>query len=514
MVDRRMERHAPPPPSASADPEVPRRVAVVGGGIAGLTAATGLVERGIDVELIEREHYLGGRVGAWPEQLPDGTPVTMSRGFHAFFRQYYNLRGLLRRTDPHLDRLVGVDDYPLIDAFGRRDTFEGLPQRPPWNAIAFALRSPTFDWRDLLRLNAKAALPLARVEVPGTYDLLDDVDAASFLASINFPPAARHLAFEVFSRSFFARPEDLSAAELAVMFHLYFLGSSEGLLFDVPNDTFEAALWGPLATYLTDAGARLSLGTSIAAIEPGGDRRYRLHESSGAYRDVDAVVLATDLRGLQKLVAWSPGLGTPDWRDRIAALRSAPPFLVHRLWLDQPVATDRPAFLGTGGWGALDNVSVLNRYEREARAWADRHGGAVVELHAYAAEMGSAADSDALAKELEGLLHKVYPETQTATVVGTLSQWRDDCPLFSPGSFRDRPTVQTPDPQLVLAGDGIRIDLPVALMERAATTGWHAANLLLSRFGRRGHDLCTVPTTARIRALRLLKPSRDKEYER
>ena len=24
----------------------------------------------------------------------------MSRGFHAFFRQYYNLRALLRRADP------------------------------------------------------------------------------------------------------------------------------------------------------------------------------------------------------------------------------------------------------------------------------------------------------------------------------------------------------------------------------------------------------------------------------
>ncbi len=37
----------------------------------------------------------------------------------------------------------------------------------------------------------------------------------------------------------------------------------------------------------------------------------------------------------------------------------------------------------------------------------------------------------------------------------------------------------TPHPGLALAGDGIRIDLPVALMERAATTGWSAANQLL-----------------------------------
>ena len=29
----------------------------------------------------------------------------MNRGFHAFFRQYYNLRGLLRRADPDLSAL-------------------------------------------------------------------------------------------------------------------------------------------------------------------------------------------------------------------------------------------------------------------------------------------------------------------------------------------------------------------------------------------------------------------------
>ena len=39
-------------------------------------------------------------------------------------------------------------------------------------------------------------------------------------------------------------------------------------------------------------------------------------------------------------------------------------------------------------------------------------------------------------------------------------------------AFARRPTVDTGVPGLMLAGDGIRIDLPVALMERAATTGW------------------------------------------
>ncbi|NEB15665.1 FAD-dependent oxidoreductase, partial [Streptomyces coelicoflavus] len=66
-------------------------MAVIGGGIASLAAATVLAERGVRVVLYEREPVLGGRVSSRTFALPDGTPATMSRGFHAFFRQYYNL---------------------------------------------------------------------------------------------------------------------------------------------------------------------------------------------------------------------------------------------------------------------------------------------------------------------------------------------------------------------------------------------------------------------------------------
>ena len=64
--------------------------------------------------------------------------------------------------------------------------------------------------------------------------------------------------------------------------------------------------------------------------------------------------------------------------------------------------------------------------------------------------------------------------------------------------------MQTPVDGLVLAGDGIRIDLPVALMERAATTGWAAANLLLADWGVSGHTLYTVPVQGRSPMVRRL----------
>ncbi len=486
-------------PDAGALPAVPH-VVVIGAGIAGLAAAAGLAERGVSVDVLERQPNLGGRVAGWTERLDDGTVTTNNRGFHAFFRQYYNLRALLQRSDPGLQRLRAVEDYPLIDGQGRRDTFRGLPQSPPWNALVFALRSPTFRFRDLIRINATAAAPLATVTVPGIYERLDDRNADTFLTDINFPVAARHLAFEVFARSFFARPDRLSAAELAAMFHIYFLGSSEGLVFDVAESNFDTALWNPLGEYLGTKGVKFHTGVSVSSISTGGVKRLRVHSDDGNLIAADGVVLATDVGGLQQIVGASTGLGDADWRHRVAAMEVAPPFMVQRLWLDRPVDAGRPDFLGTGGLEPVDNISVVSNYERQAAEWARAHGGSVVEVHSYSVS----GQEEQLREQMLARLHEIYPETAAAGIVTERILLRQDCPLFSPGSHATRPSVQTPVPGLMLAGDGIRIDLPVALMERAATTGWTAANRLLAGWGVSGHTLYTVPVQGRSPVLRRL----------
>jgi isorenieratene synthase len=318
------------------------------------------------------------------------------------------------------------------------------------------------------------------------------------LKSINFPESARHLAFEVFSRSFFAEPSQLSAGELATMFHIYFLGSNEGLIFDVATSNFDVSLWNPLQDYLSERGVRFRLGAQVLRVNTEGTRAFCVHTDSGDRLDADAVVLAVDVNGLLRIVSASAGLGNDLWRAGIRRLRSAPAFVVHRLWLDRPVDSNRAPFLGTAGHKPLDNISVLERYETEAAVWARQNGGSVVELHSYA--MDSAVTSKAAIREL----HKLYPETASAQVVYERVLRRSDCPLFTPGTYTRRPTVTTPHPGLMLAGDGIRVDLPVALMERAATTGWTAANHLLKQWGLAGHELHTVPTRGRSALLRSL----------
>ncbi|WP_317696640.1 FAD-dependent oxidoreductase, partial [Aeromicrobium sp. REDSEA-S32_B7] len=262
--DRHAVLHAAAPGTAKL--QEPRHVVVVGGGIAGLGAAVVLAERGVRVTLLEACEQLGGRVRSWPvgDAEAGGAGRTMSRGFHAFFRQYYTLRSLLRRVDPTLAHLVPVPDYPLRRGDGLTDSFAALPTTPPFNLLAFVLRSPTFPVSALPSVHVPSALELVATDYPASHERYDGESAQAFLDRLNFPEGARHLALEVFARSFFAHPSEFGAGELVGMFHAYFTGSSEGLMFDVPDDDYDTVLWAPLGRYLEGLGADVRLGTAVA----------------------------------------------------------------------------------------------------------------------------------------------------------------------------------------------------------------------------------------------------------
>ncbi len=459
-------------------------VIVCGGGIAGLAAATMLAERGVRVTLLEKERYLGGRAGSWADRLADGTPFEMERGFHAFFRQYHNLRALMRRVDPHLACLAPMHDYPLLGPDGAAESFASLPTRTPLNLLELVRRTPTLGLRDLARVDVARALEMLAFDPRTTYERWDDVTARAYLDALRFPSEARHMLFDVFAHSFFNPEDEYSAAELLAMFHFYFLGNPEGLVFDVLRRPFGVALFEPLAAYVEARGVTIERGVTVESVarEPG---RVQVKTDAGS-RHADAVVLALAVPALREVASRSAGL--PGSLERaIEGLDVTWPFAVLRLFLDRPPRRDRAPFAGTTGLGPIDNVSIFEKLEDESLAWATRTGGSVVELHAYAVPP-DATEAGVRRALLDGM-HAVYPETRDAKILEERWLFRRDCPAFRPGSHAARPRPVTEAAEVVLAGDFVRLPFATALMERAATSGMIAANALLRARGLRTHEV-------------------------
>ena len=479
-------------PAAGDVPRVttPQTAVVAGGGLAGVAAAAVLAERGVRVILAERESYLGGRAGGWTDTLATGESFEMERGFHAFFRQYYNLRALLQRFDPELSLLTPLHDYPILGPDGQEQSFSGLPIKPPWNVIALTRRAPTLSFTDLLRVNKRAALAMMRYERDWTYENFDGMTAGAYLESLEFPPDAHQMLFDVFARSFFNPGEDMSGAELLMMFHFYFAGNPEGLIFDVAKQPFSVSIWEPLRRYLEGIGVQVLTDTTVGRVSRSAGGNWSV-DLDGTPTEAEHVVLALNVAALQSLVAESPDLDDPELRTGVASLSVTNPFAVWRLWLDRPANADRVPFAGTTGIGSLDNISLYHLFEDESRDWAERHGGAVVELHAYGVD--PTVTEAELRADLLAAFHDFYPEFVGAKVLDERFLMRSDCPAFAPGSDAIRPTVATGLPGVVLAGDFVRLPIPTALMERAVASGYLAANTLLAPQGIRPEPIRSVP---------------------
>jgi len=216
----------------------------------------------------------------------------------------------------------------------------------------------------------------------------------------------------------------------------------------------------------------------------------RVELTGGEAVTADALVLALNVPALRAVVDASPTLDDATFRADVAALRTTRPFAVWRLWLDKRARPGRHPFVGTTGLGLLDNISLFQLFESESRAWAEKHDGSVVELHAYAIPEGR-EEAD-VRDELRRTMFELYPETREARVLDERFLWREDCAGFAPGSHARRPGVATPFRDVTLAGDFVKLDLPSALMERAVTSGMLAANAHLARWGARTEPIAHV----------------------
>lgn len=85
-------------------PTEPKKVIVIGGGLAGLSTAKHLVDAGHIPIVLEARDLLGGKVAAWKDEDGDVTET----GLHVFFGAYPNAMTLFKELDIE-DRLQWKD---------------------------------------------------------------------------------------------------------------------------------------------------------------------------------------------------------------------------------------------------------------------------------------------------------------------------------------------------------------------------------------------------------------------
>lgn len=464
---------------------VPRRVAVVGGGLAGLGAAELLSRRGFEVDLFEREDRLGGKVAGWRETLSDGFDAHIEHGFHAFFRHYYNLDTWLSEMGVRA-HLRPISDYAIYTRAGDEVGFAGASAVPLLNLMGLA-KLGFFRWRDVLRpTTARSLESLLRYDAAVEDSALDRVSFATWAEHARLPPRLR-LAFTTFARAFFAEEGRVSMAELVKSFHFYYLSHDRGLLYDYLEGAYDEVLIAPIVARLRARGVRIHLGRGVDVVESRPDGTISV---DGV--DYDHVVLASDVSAAARIIRASPTLAQrPEMVTALRSMRAGQRYAVLRLWIDRPLGHGRPVFFVTERETVLDAIAFSDRTDPHARAWAVAHEGCVIELHCYAVP-DTVADAD-VERSLVREAYVFLPELEAATVLHRHLQLRDDFNAIHVGMRADRPGVVSGVSRLYFAGDWVKLPCPAMLMEAAHTSARLAADRICACEGVAGFHVDSVP---------------------
>ncbi len=255
-----------------------RHVVVIGGGLAGVTAAIGLREAGLEVTLLEARPRLGGAASSFSRG-----ELTIDNGQHVFLRCCTSYRGLLAKLGA--SDLVTIQerfDVVVLSARGRaRLRRTGLPgPLHMGRALAGYRLLPLAE-----RLNvARAALALRSVDPADP--AADGTALGTWLAAKGQSERARRLLWDLFIVSAMnIAGDDASLALAATVIQMALLGARDAAdigIADVPlGDVHGRAA----ADLLGQLGVQVRLGARAAGVEPlpgGGLRIELIYDRSGA----------------------------------------------------------------------------------------------------------------------------------------------------------------------------------------------------------------------------------------
>jgi len=344
---------------------------VVGGGLAGLAAATIAARGGATVTLFEKASAPGGRAST---QMRDG--VALNQGPHALYRGGVGMRVL---------RELGLEPCGGIpNASGGHAVFEGRLHALPGGPVSLLTTG-------LLPLGAKLEIArllagLGRVDATA----LDGVSVEEWLRRTIHHEVARRLVEALFRLSTYVNdPERLSAGLAVAQLQT---ALAENVLY---LDGGWQTLVDGLRRAAEQAGVRIVSGARVASLDHDGAVRGVVL-ADGARRAAGAVVLAVDPAAALALVgeAADPALA--------AFVRATVP--IEAACLDV-VLSSLPRPRSTFALG-IDRAVYLSVHSAAARLAPP--GQAVIQVAKYL-RPGTAADAARDEQELEGLLDLVQP---------------------------------------------------------------------------------------------------------
>jgi isorenieratene synthase len=460
----------------------PKRVAVIGAGVAGLSAAITLARRGFSVTLFEAAAHLGGKLGSFPVELAPGKRVLVSHGFHAFFPHYHNLNRFLDSLGLRKG-FKSIGDYVIMGQDGAVVRFGAIETTPALNLLGLA-NAGVFPLGDALKAPGSDLYGLfLEYEHDRTFEKLDHLSFRRFDEVARVPPRLK-LAFDTFARAFFAEDDKLSLAELLKSFHFYYLSHDGGLIYDYPDRDYEPAFLAPMRAELERHAATLRLATPVKSLAHV-DGAFEVNGEA-----FDKVIVSTDVVGANAIVSRATGLPAP-LTERFARLKPGQRYAVLRLWTDKEPRKDIPVFVITDRVVVLDAVTVYHRLEQESAAWVKEHGGAVLELHCYAVP-DALSEAEVRSALLEELI-RFFPELEGMSIQHDHFQLNQNFTAFHVGMYKDRPEVESGVPGLYFAGDWVKLPFAAMLLEAACASGLWAANAVLREEGLREEQVVSVP---------------------
>lgn len=452
------------------------RVAIAGGGLAGLACAKYLVDAGYTPLVLESRDVLGGLVAAWKDEEGDWYET----GLHAFFGAYPNMLQLLGELGIQ-DRLQWKEHALIFNQPEKPGTYSyfKVPDIPaPFNVILSILNNnDMLTWEQKLRFAIGLWPGVLRgqkyVEEMDRYSLqqwLERQGIGERVTSDVFIAAAKALTF--------INPDQVSATIILTALNRFLqerYGSRIAFLDGSPTER----LCQPLVDYITERGGQVQLEKPLKQIllnEDGSVKGFIIRGLNGAADQVvtaDVYVSAMSVDVVKALLPqpWKQ----MEFFQKLEGLEGVPVINLH-LWFDRKL-TDIDNLL----FSRSQLLSVYADMSIACREYADPDRSMLELVLAPAKDWIDKSDEeiiDATLKELQ----RLFPQHLLGNDPAKLRKYKvvktpRSVYTATPGRQAYRPPQATPIPNFYLAGS-YTMQRYLGSMEGAVLSGKLAAQAI------------------------------------